>query len=70
MEYVSFHENPEETKINITNCTTHAYYDWSHDCKDGILDLTKCMEGNTTNRFYKTKISIHSIMVQSRPKTS
>ena len=57
VEYVSYNENPEETKINITNCKTHPYYDWTHDCRDGILDITKCMEGNTSNLINELKIS-------------
>ena len=46
VEYVSFKENPEDSTINITKCKEQKGYDWSHDCKDGIQDISKCMEGN------------------------
>ena len=51
VEYVSFEETPEDSKINITKCKEQKGYDLSHDCKDGMLDISKCMEGGTTNHF-------------------
>lgn len=45
VEYESFQENPEDSKINIEACKNQTGYDRSHDCKAGILDISKCMEG-------------------------
>ena len=45
VEYVSFEGNPEDSTINITKCKEQKGYDLSHDCKDGMLDISKCMEG-------------------------
>ena len=46
VKYVSFNENPEDSVIDISACKLEKGYDVSHDCKDGILDISKCMEGN------------------------
>ena len=54
VEYVTFAENPEDSLINITKCKEQPGYDWSHDYKDGMLDISKCMEGNITNLYHIT----------------
>ena len=45
-DIVSFGPGPEDTVLNITRCKEEPGYDWSHDCNDGVMDLSKCMEGN------------------------
>ena len=45
IEEVSFSSNPEDTILDISKCKNASGYDISHDCKDGAMDLTKCMEG-------------------------
>ena len=45
IEEVSFSSNPEDTILDISKCKNSTGYDISHDCKDGAMDLTKCMEG-------------------------
>jgi len=37
--------NPEDTIIDISDCKNETWYDMSHDCLDGIMDISKCMEG-------------------------
>ena len=38
--------NPENRMLDISVCKKQKGYDVSHDCLDGILDISKCMEGN------------------------
>ena len=45
IEEVSFSPNPEDTILDISKCKNATGYDISHDCKDGAMDLTKCMAG-------------------------
>ena len=37
--------DPETIYLDISECKKHKAYDWSHDCLDGTLDISKCMEG-------------------------
>ena len=48
---VSFSENPEDTILDISKCRGEKGYDMSHDCQDGIQDISKCMEGNIAYHF-------------------
>ena len=45
-DIVSFGATPEDTELDISRCKEEPGYDWSHDCNDGVMDITKCMEGN------------------------
>ena len=47
---VSFESNPEDTIIDISDCKGDpedktSGYDMSHDCRDGIQDISRCMGG-------------------------
>ena len=37
--------DPETVYLDISECKKHKAYDWSRDCLDGTLDISKCMEG-------------------------
>ena len=55
--------NPEDTFIDISACKEDPAYDESHDCYDGIMDISKCMEGSILNFHLnnlglKTKINL------------
>ena len=39
-------ENPENRMLDISECRNETGYDKSHDCLDGIQDISKCMGGN------------------------
>ena len=47
-EMVSFASSPEDTILDISKCKGEdvtSGYDMSHDCRDGIQDISRCMGG-------------------------
>ena len=38
--------NPEDTILDISKCKDDANYSAAFECADGMMDITKCMEGN------------------------
>ena len=63
IEEVSFDSNPEDTILDISKCKNSSGYDISHDCKDGAMDLTKCMEGRTCKIPYKHRLTQHNTFI-------
>ena len=37
--------NPEMRILDISRCRESKGYDRSHDCIDGVMDISKCTEG-------------------------
>ena len=44
--------DPEHKILDISDCKRHKGYDPSHDCTDGTLDISKCMEGKIIKDIY------------------
>ena len=49
VEVLSSDANPENTLLDISKCRQEKGYDISHDCQNGVQDITKCMEGKRRN---------------------
>ena len=67
IEEVSFSPNPEDTILDISKCKNATGYDISHDCKDGAMDLTKCMAGMSisTIGFLEDILTIEKILFRT-----
>lgn len=45
--------NPEKRLLDISRCRKSNGYDRSHDCIDGVMDISKCTEGNTSKIMFR-----------------
>ena len=45
---ISDNPDPEQRVLDISRCRKSKGYDRSHDCLDGVMDISKCTEGSVT----------------------